>query len=62
VKTPEAALKMSQKLYEAGIYVPAIRPPTVPKNSSRLRLTVNSEHTKDQLQNVVSALHSSCRK
>ncbi len=62
VKTPEAALKMSQKLYEAGIYVPAIRPPTVPKYSSRLRLTVNSEHTKDQLQNVVSAFHSSCRK
>ena len=55
VKAPEAALKMSQALYEAGVYVPAIRPPTVPKNSSRLRLTVSSEHTNEQLKNVVTA-------
>ena len=45
VKSPETALKMAQALYEAGVYVPAIRPPTVPKHSSRLRLTVSSEHT-----------------
>lgn len=56
VKTPEAALEMSQALYQAGIFVPAIRPPTVPKNSSRLRLTVSSEHTKDELNRVVHAL------
>ena len=55
VKSPETALKMSQALYEAGVYVPAIRPPTVPKHSSRLRLTVSSEHTKEQLENVVTA-------
>ena len=55
VKSPETALKMSQALYEAGVYVPAIRPPTVPKHSSRLRLTVSSEHTKEQLKNVVTA-------
>ena len=61
VKTPEAALKMSQTLFEAGIYVPAIRPPTVPKNSSRLRLTISSEHSKDQLQTVVNAFQSCCR-
>jgi len=55
VKSPEMTLKISQTLYEAGIYVPAIRPPTVSKNSSRLRLTVSSEQTKDQLQEVVNA-------
>jgi glycine C-acetyltransferase/8-amino-7-oxononanoate synthase len=55
VKSPETALKMSQALYEAGIYVPAIRPPTVPKNSSRLRLTVSSEHSNDQLKKVIKA-------
>ena len=55
VKSPETALKMSQALYKAGVYVPAIRPPTVPKNSSRLRLTVSSEHTQEQLENVVTA-------
>jgi len=55
VKSPETALKMSQALYEAGIYVPAIRPPTVPKNSSRLRLTVSSEQSNDQLEKVIKA-------
>ena len=56
VKSPETALKMAQALYEAGVYVPAIRPPTVPKHSSRLRLTVSSEHTKEQLENVTRML------
>ena len=56
VKAPETALKLSQALYEDGVCVPAIRPPTVPKNSSRLRLTVSSEHTKEQLDQVVHAL------
>ncbi|MDE0145192.1 MAG: 8-amino-7-oxononanoate synthase [Nitrospira sp.] len=56
VKSPERAVEMSQALYEAGIYVPAIRPPTVPKHSSRLRLTVSSEHTQEQLENAVRSL------
>ncbi len=55
VKSPETALEMSQALYKAGVYVPAIRPPTVPKHGSRLRLTVSSEHTKDQMETVVTA-------
>ena len=54
IKSPETALKMSQALYKAGVYVPAIRPPTVPKHSSRLRLTASSEHTQEQLENVVT--------
>ncbi len=56
VKSPETASQMSQKLFEAGIYVPAIRPPTVPKGSSRLRLTVSSEHTKGQLREVLATI------
>ena len=55
VKSPERAVEMSQALYEAGVYVPAIRPPTVPKHSSRLRLTVSSEHTQEQLETVMNA-------
>ncbi len=55
VKSPERALAMSQALYKAGVYVPAIRPPTVPKDKSRLRLTVSSEHTEEQLETVVNA-------
>ncbi len=55
VKSPERAVEMSQALYKAGVYVPAIRPPTVPKHSSRLRLTVSSEHTQEQLETVMNA-------
>ena len=59
VKSAEKALKMSQALYKAGIYVPAIRPPTVPKESSRLRITVSSGHSKEQLQYVTGIIKSS---
>ena len=62
VKSSETALKMSQALYDAGIYAPAIRPPTVPKNSSRLRLTVSSEHTEEQLETVVTAFWKTGKK
>lgn len=56
LESPNAALKLSEALYEADIYIPAIRPPTVSKDSSRLRLTISSEHTKDQLQEVANKL------
>ncbi len=56
VKSPETALKLSHALYDAGVYIPAIRPPTVPKHGSRLRLTVSSEHTREQLEKVVRVL------
>jgi len=59
VKSAEKALKMSQALYKAGIYAPAIRPPTVPQKSSRLRFTVSSEHSKEQLQYVIQAINNS---
>lgn len=56
LKNPETALDMSKRLLAAGIFIPAIRPPTVPKGSSRLRLTVTSEHTTTQLNRVLDAL------
>ena len=59
VKSAEKALKMSQALYKAGIYAPAIRPPTVLKKSRRLRLTVSSEHSKEQLQYAIEIIKSS---
>ena len=59
VKSPEKALQMSQALYKAGIYIPAIRPPTVPKESSRLRITVSSGHSKEQLQYAIEIIKSS---
>jgi len=43
-------------LYERGILIPAIRPPTVPANSSRLRMTVMSSHTQADLESLFNAL------
>ena len=47
------AVNISKLLYESGILIPAIRPPTVPANSSRLRMTVMSLHTKRDLERLI---------
>lgn len=51
----QKALAMSNRLLEWGVYAPAIRPPTVPNGSSRIRTTVTSEHTREQLDIVLDA-------
>ena len=56
LKDTELALKMSQLLREKGIYIPAIRPPTVPKNTSRLRITVTAEHSLEQIDSALTAI------
>ena len=43
-------------LLERGIYVAAIRPPTVPAGTSRLRFSVMATHTPSQLDRAVAAL------
>ncbi|PEY41593.1 8-amino-7-oxononanoate synthase [Bacillus cereus] len=50
VPSNEAVIRFSEKSQEAGIAAIAIRPPTVPHNSSRIRFAVTSEHTKSDLQ------------
>lgn len=50
------AVTLSRQLLDCGIYIPAIRPPTVPKGTSRLRLTVSSEHTVEQIHRVLECL------
>ena len=51
-----AALKASQQLQEKGILVTAIRPPTVPKNEARLRVTLSASHTSLQIEQLLDAL------
>lgn len=49
VKNPGRAVEFSRKLFESGIFVQAIRPPTVPANTARLRLTVMATHQRSDL-------------
>ena len=49
------ALVFAEQLLAHGIYAPAIRPPTVPDKTSRIRVTVTSEHTPDQIDEAIHA-------
>ena len=46
----ESALAEAARLFEAGFFVPAIRYPTVPRNTARLRITVSAAHGAEQIQ------------
>lgn len=50
------AATLADQLLVHGIYAPAIRPPTVPEGTSRVRLTVTSEHTSDQIDEALHCL------
>ena len=50
------ALYASQALAERGILIPAIRPPTVPPGTSRLRLALSAAHTDQMIDNLIDAL------
>ncbi len=52
----ERALAMSKALYESGIFITAIRPPTVPINSSRLRITICASHTTEDVDLLLETL------
>ena len=54
----DQALAASAALAAEGILVPAIRPPTVPVGTSRLRVTVSAAHTGDDLKRLTEALRS----
>ncbi|KPW29789.1 8-amino-7-oxononanoate synthase [Pseudomonas amygdali pv. mellea] len=50
------ALRLSQLLRERGLLVTAIRPPTVPAGSARLRVTLSAAHSKADVQLLLEAL------
>jgi 8-amino-7-oxononanoate synthase len=52
--TPAEALNLAEILKQAGIFAPAIRPPTVP--TSRIRISVMATHQSEHIQQLVKAL------
>ena len=56
------AVRLSQQLRERGVLVTAIRPPTVPVGSARLRVTLSAAHTEAQVQLLLNALNDCSRK
>jgi len=47
---------ISDMIYKNKILVSAIRPPTVPKNTSRLRVSLSASHTKEQIERLVNTI------
>ena len=54
----QRALQVSEVLRQQGIWVSAIRPPTVPVGSARLRVTLTASHTAEQVNQLLQALTS----
>jgi 8-amino-7-oxononanoate synthase len=52
----DAAMSASRALLERGIWVPAIRPPSVPPGTSRLRVTLSAVHRDDEIERLAVAL------
>ena len=57
----QAAVALMESLQAHGIWVPAIRPPTVPAGTARLRISLSAAHTLADVERLVAALHAAAR-
>lgn len=58
--TSAEALRISAHLREQGILVPAIRPPTVPEGTARLRISLSAAHSEQDVLRLAAALRQAC--
>ena len=58
IGTNEEAVRLSQALLKRGLLVPAIRTPTVPAGTARLRITLSAAHSTDDVAQLVEVLHA----
>lgn len=56
LRDSQTSMTMSEQLLHKGILVKAIRPPTVPRTSARLRVSITSEHTRQQIDYLMEGL------
>ena len=61
VGSNEDALALADELRTRGIWVPAIRPPTVPQGTARLRITLSAAHTEENVAQLIGVLHELVR-
>ena len=57
IGSSQSAVRVSESLRQRGILVPAIRPPTVPQGTARLRITLSAAHSVADVQRLIGALH-----
>ncbi|MGB2725142.1 MAG: 8-amino-7-oxononanoate synthase, partial [Nitrospira sp.] len=56
VGDPDRAMNLAHTLLSLGVYAPAIRPPTVPASTSRIRFTITADHTDEHIDQALTAL------
>jgi 8-amino-7-oxononanoate synthase len=56
VGAAERALQTARRLHERGFLVAAIRPPTVPEGTSRLRISLSAAHSREEVESLAASL------